>query len=476
MRKIFNKYGFEIILGLLITIYIVFFSYLSIKRYRTLNSHYYDLGIMNQVVYNTSQGRFLEMTDQDSRKNINRIAIHFDPILAMFAPLYKIYSGPETLLISQTIILGLGALAVFLIANKVLKKKGISLIFVLSYLFYFPVQRANIFDFHAVTLATTFLLFAFYFLLVKKNFWLIFFILLSLLCKEHVGLLIIIFGIYIFFVRKERKLGILIFSLGLIFFISTVYFLIPYFRQGEHFALRYFQGSKIKILFSQETIKYGLRLIIPMFYGLFSPFTLMMALPELAINIFSLSGNMRAIYFHYNALIVSVFIFSSILGYHFIDVKIKNKIIKSLILIIFIFLNIFWIYSYDPLPWKIVKQPVTYNIVDLSTILKWQDALKDDKIKVATTPVLAPFFTERQYYYNFLFDSAYTVQGFTDEDIMTSKINNYKLADYVIINLDEIGNKNAGTLPVKFYQNFRQDKNYKMIFSNNKNIEVYKKI
>src|SRR3989338_6269034 len=135
-----KNYKFQIILWLFIIIFVTVFSYLSIRRYKTLNSYYYDLGIMNQVVYNTSQGRFLEMTNQDLKKNVSRLAIHFDPILALFAPFYKIYEGPEVLLIGQAIILGLGALAVYLISQKILKKNLTSLIFALTYLFYFAIQ------------------------------------------------------------------------------------------------------------------------------------------------------------------------------------------------------------------------------------------------------------------------------------------------------------------------------------------------
>ena len=117
------KNKFQIILWFCIVFFIIFFSYLSIKRYQTLNSYYYDLGIMNQVVYNTSKGRFLEMTNQELKRNASRLAIHFDPILALFAPFYKIYEGPEILLIGQALILGLGAWAVCLISEKILKKK-----------------------------------------------------------------------------------------------------------------------------------------------------------------------------------------------------------------------------------------------------------------------------------------------------------------------------------------------------------------
>jgi len=95
---------------------------------------------------------------------------------------------------------------------------------------------------------------------------------------------------------------------------------------------------------------------------------------------------------------------------------------------------------------------------------------------VATTPVLAPFFTKRTYFYNFLYDPAYSAQGYTDEDILTNNINNYQFADYVIIDKLEIGNINIGTLPVKFIKISRHDKNFQMIYSDGTNIEVYKKI
>src|SRR3989339_976325 len=326
----------KILLWLAILLFIGIFSYLSIKRYKTLNSYYYDLGIMNQVVYNTSRGRFLEMTNQDLKKNVSRLAIHFDPILAVFAPFYKLYEGPEVLLIGQAIILGLGALAIFLISQKVLKKNPISLIFSLFYLLYFAVQRAVLFDFHAVTLVTTFFLFALYFNLIKKNFWYFIFILLSLLTKEHVGLAVFFLGMYLCFIKKEKKTGIITAILGIIFFVTTVYVIIPYFRGTEHFAAGYFVDirSRLPDIF-KNGISYILLLVSPLFYSLFSPLTLLISLPEWAINILSINSNQRSIYFHYNSVIVAFLFYSLILGYKNFDKKIKNKIIKGIYILFF---------------------------------------------------------------------------------------------------------------------------------------------
>ncbi len=477
-----KKYITQILLSLSIIFFIVIFSYLSIRRYKTLNSYYYDLGIMNQVAYNTSQGRFLEMTNQDLKKNVSRLAIHFDPILAMFAPFYKLYEGPEVLLIGQAIVLGLGALAIFLISQKVLKKKLISLIFSITYLSYFAIQRAALFDFHAVTLATTFFLFGLYFQELKKWSWFFVFIFLALLTKEHTGLVVFFLGIYIFFIKKEKKIGTITAILGLVFFFTTVYFIIPYFRGSEHFATGYFVDIKSRIPnIIKEGISYSRLMINPVFYSLFSPLTLLISLPEWAINIISINSNQRSVLFHYNSIIIAFLFYSLILGYKNFDKFIKNKIIKIIFFLIFIFLNFRSIYLYNPIPY-FVKYSVDYkeiNKTKSSSIEIWINKLKDENIKVSTTPKLAPFFTNRKYYFNFLYDSSYATMGKTDEDIYKNEIDKYSLADYIIINRSEIGDMAKEGFPVKFYFKLLDDKKFQMIFTDDQkddSIEVYKKI
>lgn len=482
MYKFIYKHSFKVLLWLSIISFIVLFSFLSIKRYRTLNSYYYDLGIMNQVVYNTSHGRFLEMTNQDLKKNVSRLAIHFDPILAVFAPFYKFYEGPEVLLVGQAIILSLGALAIYLISSKILKKNFISLAFSLVYLLYFSIQRAVLFDFHSVTLATTFFLFALYFNLVKKNFWYFIFIFLCLFTKEHVGLVVFFLGIYFYFIKKEKKLGIITSVLGLIFFFATVYFIIPYFRGDEHFAAGYFSNISKRL---PDIIKngatYAVTLVNPLFYALFSPLTLLISLPEWAINILSINSNQRSIYFHYNSIIVAFLFYSLILGFKNFNKIIKNKFLRGIFFLIFISANAYSIYLNNPVPY-FVKNPVRYSEIDTiknQSIKYWVNKLKDENIKVSTTPKLAPFFTNRKYYFNFLYDSAYASMGQKKEDIIENEIDKYSLADYIIINRSEIGDLSKDKLPVKFYFKLLDDKNFQMVFTDEQgegSIEVYKKI
>lgn len=485
----------KILLGIFITFYIVIFSYLSVKRHQTLHTHYYDLGIMDQVVYNTSKGHFLEMSNQELKKNANRMAIHFDPILAIFAPIYKIYPAPEILLISQTILFGLGALAVYLISEKILKDNKLSLLFAGLYLLYFPVQRANLFDFHAVTMATPLLLFAIYFNLTKRDTPFFIFIILALLTKEHVGLVVFLYGLYLI-LKKQKKIGLITALLGISAFIFSVYFIIPYFRKETHFALKYFtslgdQPTKVIFnifrhprltlvyLFSKDTLNYASRMILPTFYSLFSPLTFLIAVPEWAINIFSSNANMRAIYYQYNSLIVPIIFYSLILGYKNFNKIVKNKFIRAIVFILFISLNIRSVYLYNPIPAFFVKQPMSLPLPSkkkIESINLWKKNLKDDNIKVSTTPGIAPYFTQRRYYISFLYDPAFYEMGYTEDDIIKAKAGAYKEANYVIINKDEIGSLKNDNLPVKFYKYLKQDKSFKMIYYDGEDIEVYKKI
>ena len=349
------------------------------------------------------------------------------------------------------------------------------MIFASSYLLYFAVQRAVIFDFHAVTLATTFLLFALYYNL-SKNYSVYFaFIVLSLLTKEHIGLVVFLLGLYLIFIKKEKKVGLLTSLLGLFFFVTTVYVVIPYFRESEHFALKYFNDIHLRYEdIIADGFSYGKQLLTPVFYSLFSPLTLAISLPEWMINILSINSNQRSILFHYNSVIVAFIFYSLILGYENFSQLIKNKKIQLIFFTLFIFLNLRSVYKFNPVP-SFVKYPVSYCDLDSVTqesLMIWKERLKDDNIIVSSTPRLAPFFTDRRYYYNFLYDSAYKEAGDTEEKVEKNNISNYKMANYVIIDKQEV----KDGLPNKFYQKLKEDKDYQLVFSDDGAIEVYKRI
>jgi len=480
IKSLLNKYF--IFLFLVFAVFVFYFSYFSIKRVDTLNSYYYDLGIMDQVVYNTSRGRFLEMTNPTFLKNMSRLAIHFDPILVFFAPFYWLWPDFKILLIGQALIVGLGGLVIFLLSNLLLEDKKVSLIFTLFYFLNFNIARSLLFDFHGITLAIPLIFAAFYFY-HQKNYRLYYlFIFLSLLTKEHVGLFVASLGVFYFFYFSDKKNGLITFFLGLFSFLLINFFVIPYFREGSHFALNYYQPIRsdpknfLLNLVSDERISYLKRIFLPFVFNFFSALSFLLILPEFLINYLSKNVNMRSYYFHYQSLIIAALFYGMILGYKKF-VTFENKVFKKLFLLIFFLINFYYFYQYYPLHF-FVKEKIFYQKISQEkrrSIEFWRKVLKDEEIILATTPKLAPFFTQRKYYFNFLFDPAWYNLGYSDEEIFNIKKDVYKKADYIVINKDEIGEELKDNALSKIYNNFLKDKNFTLIY-NQAGIEVYKKI
>ncbi|OGK13066.1 hypothetical protein A3C98_03060 [Candidatus Roizmanbacteria bacterium RIFCSPHIGHO2_02_FULL_37_15] len=508
MVNFIKKYKYHILLWIFIVAYIIYFSYFTILRYRTLYASYYDLGIMQQTVYNTFMSiktgdwsRLLELTNPIAENQIKRVAIHNDILLALLAPFYFFNSSPGTLLVVQSMVTALGAFAIFKITNLVLAKvrysNFLALVFSLAYLLYPPLERANIFDFHAVTFATTFLLFMFYFWLIKKYKISLVFFALSLLSKEQVALTTLFFGIYIFtttlhsnVVKRERKHTTLyaskIISVSIIWFIFSVFYLIPLFRSGQHFAVsRYsdFGDSPIriiigivsnpdsisKLIFREDTWRYFVNLLAPIgFLSLFSPIQLIIALPEFAINLLSNNPNMRNINYQYTAVITPFVFVSAIYGVKkLIDSKIQpsnwqtkgiktNQLIKIVIIVLLIS-SLSSAYLKGPLPFAKTKDihPIKYPQKEAADTAFWAKTLKDENLKISTTGQLSPFFTSRRYFY-----------------IFSSR---YSFSDYVIVRLNEIYDYPEKNELIPVYERLKKDKNYELIFKK-ENFEVYKKV
>src|SRR5207244_2560814 len=139
------------------------FSALSVLRHRAFNTGRFDLGNMVQAVWSTAHGHPLRVTSLDGQQ-ISRLASHFDPILAAFAPLWWIWPSPDVLLVAQAVAIALGGLPVFWLARKHLGSERAGLGFALAYLLYPATQWLALNEFHPVALACPLLLFAVWYL------------------------------------------------------------------------------------------------------------------------------------------------------------------------------------------------------------------------------------------------------------------------------------------------------------------------
>jgi uncharacterized membrane protein/fermentation-respiration switch protein FrsA (DUF1100 family) len=427
-----SKHKYELCLGLFVCIYIIYFTAASFLRYDNFFTGRFDLGNMDQTVWNTIHGRIFQITDPNGTNIISRLSFHADFILVLISPLYLIWSSPQMLLLLQSVILGLGAVFIFLIANQIIKNKSIAIAICAVYLLNPSLQFTNLYDFHAVVLGTTLLLGTFYFYLKRNYILFLVFAILSGLTKEDIWLIVSIFGLAIvirtLFENKLRltfsKKQLLEIALGLITCLSSalmfyllVWIVIPHARGGEHFALEYFSdfggnASDISknILFmpiktiikiaSGQNLNYLLQLLLPFgLTSLLSPIYLIFLAPDLLINLLGTNTGFHQIYYQYTAAITPFLAISSIYSIAFITKRFP-VINKRLIIFYLISIALISAYFYGPLPGAshanvdmFRKQLVNSKIIDnfISTI--------PTKFSIAATNNLGSHLSRRQKIY-----------------------------------------------------------------------------
>ncbi len=374
LEKIVTTYPQLSILTALAAIYVLYFTTVSFLRYDNYYTGRFDLGNMAQTVWNSLHGRIFLLTDPNGTHEISRLAFHADFILVLLAPIFAMWQNPEMLLFIQTLVVAAGAFFLYIISRDVLKNRNIALIFAFAYLLNPSVQRANIFDFHAVTLVTTFFFATYYFFLKKRYILFVIFAFLAALCKEQIWLIIALFGLLVFFHHKKRFIGavLFIFSIGMFYYL--LWYAIPQSLGSQHFALAYLSDygdsptkiikgiilspSKIlQTIFEPTRLLYLNKLFMPVGYLIIlCPFFLVFAGPDLLIDLLSNNTQLHQIYYQYTATITPFVFLSALYGVLWLR-KIKTSwfsltqthwnFLIGIYLLVFTFYSA---YSFGPLP------------------------------------------------------------------------------------------------------------------------------
>ncbi len=173
--------------------YAYVFSKLAITHHHAFQMRTMDLGVYDNIFYQSSHGRPLGCT---LVRGGTHASAHFDPILVILSPLYRLWPRAELLLVLQSVWLGAGAVATYLIGRGQLGSRAWGLIWALAYVLHPALHGANLYEFHSLTLVFTPLLFALYFLF-SGRFPLYFASLaVLLLIREDVSLLMCFVGLY----------------------------------------------------------------------------------------------------------------------------------------------------------------------------------------------------------------------------------------------------------------------------------------
>ncbi len=360
----------QVAVGLMMVAYVAIFGTLSLRRHQNLRTNALDLGYTDQAVWNTLHGRpfrFSTYLDAEFRLDIPihefkepdvLLGYHVEPVLAALAPLYLIFDGPEVLLWFQSAAIALGAVPLFLIVDHriAMRRKGdgsagttrvtrwLPVAFVALYLLSPSLQAASLSDFHAVALSPTLLLAAFYFLESDRPWGFVLFAALAALCKEEIGLVVMMMGLWAAVVRRRWWLGLGVAAAGLGWSLLAVQVIMPYFSglRGSAFLVRYGQfgdttGDILRNLVQQpglfvdwlgrpDVVRYLRHLWLSAGgLSLLHPLSLAMALPSIAINAFSSYDWMRSGGGHYSAAIVPFLVIAAAYGVDWLSWQVSKR-------------------------------------------------------------------------------------------------------------------------------------------------------
>ena len=202
------------------------YATISVARFQRFGTRSFDLGIFEQAIrhYAHLQAPIVDLEGAGH----NFLGDHWNPAIAVFAPFYRLFPTPVTLLAGQAAVIAVGVVPMTRAGIRHLgcwAGVAVGLAFGMSY----GIQAAVDFDVHEVALAVPLLAFAFEAFLEGRWKGVVVWAAPLVLVKEDLGLTVAALGLVLALVGARRwGLGLGIF--GLASFALTMTVLIPHFN------------------------------------------------------------------------------------------------------------------------------------------------------------------------------------------------------------------------------------------------------
>jgi uncharacterized membrane protein len=305
---------------------------LAVLQQRAFWTGRFDLGNVVQAVWSTAHGHPFSVTGLPGVQ-ISRLGSHFEPAVAVLAPLWWIWPHPSLLLVCQAVGVATGAVPVYLLGKKHLESDWAAAGFGLAYLLHPATQWLVLDDFHAVALATPLLLWGFWFLDEDRLLPFALVAVAACLTKEQIGVVVAAMGLWYALRPGRRRAGLAIAAGGLAVTAIAVAVVIPHYSisGASRFEGRYttIGGSPRGILHTTVTdpgtivaaashgrdLAYLGDLLLPLLaLPLLAPLAALTAAPDLLLSLLSDTRTQTSVHFHYTAGALPGLMVAAVLG------------------------------------------------------------------------------------------------------------------------------------------------------------------
>jgi len=218
-------------------LFAAFLIYLRIRQYFELQTMW-DMTTEANVAWHMVHGPWFF----NSLDNRSLLGVHFSPVMLLVGLAYRVVEHPLTLLVIQSLALGLGAAGVYFLALLKCERKGLALLMIVLYMVNPYLHHGNAHDFHRTPLAIPTLLWLLVFIESNRLIPAVGLSLLALSIEESIPLPLAGLGLYLAVFRTGwRGFGIGLAIGAACYFLLVTKMLLPMFspEQGLFFWERY---------------------------------------------------------------------------------------------------------------------------------------------------------------------------------------------------------------------------------------------
>src|SRR5215470_8957762 len=227
---------------LLTTLTALAYCVFALERFYTFHDGSYDLVIFDQAVRSYAHFHpgtsIIKGMHNGFGPHFSVLGDHWSPILAVLAPLYWVFDGPQTLLVAQAVLFALAIPPLWMFTRRAFGggQAAVVAAFLVSvvYLLSWPIASALYFNFHEVAFAPVLTAVALERLQAGRLRTALIALAALLLVKEDMGLLVAGIGLYLLVARpavvpRQRLVAAAIIVAGIADTLLATYVLIPAF-------------------------------------------------------------------------------------------------------------------------------------------------------------------------------------------------------------------------------------------------------
>jgi len=384
--------NYDVTAVLIALAYSLVMVYLSLLKFRHFRYTSLDLGIFTQSLASfLESGSFFNTVEWQLYGVSSHFGVHFQPILFLLVPIFRLVPSAKTLLVVQSLALGSSVLLAYAVAKKVLNE-GLALALTVLYALNSSLISINLFEFHPVSLAVPLFLLASIFLLDDKKRAFIMTSLLLLSVKEDAFLGVASLSLWwalrdgLSFESLKKNLHLVVLAiLAILYGFVVIKFVIPHFGNG------YLYGNLYEhVNLTDRKLAYFL--LFNLSFGLLPLFLprnwVLLALPWLE-SLLASRPSQYSFGFHYPYMLVPLSFIGAVFSLRELNLR---RILPALIVI-----GLLASWSTMPLSYKPPEEPlplVHYSILEPipahRTAWKVIDALAKTNLSVYTQPAFYP--------------------------------------------------------------------------------------